>query len=119
MISELQITISEIEHGIREKNVILNSKNKEYVELVEKRAQAKRDWRMAYAKKIMELDDAITIRRQLVEGDKEVSKLEMKYEIALGIEKACWDSKKDLRLQIESYRTMLSWKKSEHFNPTI
>ena len=120
MQSELKISVPEIEHGIRTKNVLLNDKNKEYTQLVENRAQSKRNWEMAHTKKIMESTDvAVTIRKEIVKGDREVSKLEMKYEICLGIEKACFESMKDLRSQIDAYRSFLSWKKSEYFNPTI
>jgi hypothetical protein len=118
--SELQITVSEIEHGIRAKNVMLNEKNVEYTTLVESRSQAKRNWKIAYVKKGLELTDVpVTVRKSHVEGDREVSKLEMQYEISLGIERACLESMKDLRSQIDAYRSFLSWKKSEFFNPTI
>jgi hypothetical protein len=118
--SELEITISEIEHGIRQKNILLNSKNAEYTNLVEDRCRKKRDWKMACSKKILELsDDPVTIRKELVAGDREVSKLEMKFEIAFGIEKACLESMKDLRSQIDIYRSFLSYHKSERFMTTI
>jgi hypothetical protein len=118
--SELEITISEIEHGIRQKNVLLNSKNAEYTTLVEDRCRKKRDWKMACSKKILELsDDPVTIRKELVAGDREVSKLEMKFEISFGIERACLESMKDLRSQIDIYRSFLSYHKSERFMTTI
>jgi len=114
--SELEITVSQIEHGIKKKNILLNSKNVEYSQLIEDRAQKKRDWRIAYARKILELsDDPVTIRKELVSGDREVSKLEMKYEVALGVEKACIESMKDLRSQLDILRSYLSWHKSERF----
>ena len=118
--SELKISISEIEHGIRHKNIMLNEKNTEYSRFVEIRAQAKRFWQVARSKAMFESTDIpVTIRKSHVEGDREVSKLEMKYEIALGVEKACLESMKDLRSQIDIYRSLLSWKKAETFNPTI
>jgi len=118
--SELKISIFDIEHGITTKNVLLNEKNTEYSRLVETRAQAKRAWKMAYVKKMLELTDIpVTVRKSHVEGDREVSKLEMKYEVSLGIERACLESMKDLRSQIDAYRSFLSWKKAEFFNPTI
>jgi hypothetical protein len=118
--SELQITVSEIEHGIRAKNIMLNEKNVEYIKLIEERAQAKRSWKIARAKKQLESTDIpVTVRKTHVDGDREVSKLEMKFEICFGVENACKESMKDLRSQIDAYRSFLSWKKSEFFNPTI
>ena len=118
--SELKITVQEIEHGITTKNILLNDKNAEYSRLVESSAQAKRSWKMAHVKKMLELTDiAMTARKAHAEGDREISKLEMQFEIALGIEKACLESMKDLRSQIDAYRSFLSWKKAEFFNPTI
>ena len=97
-ISELKITVAEIEQGITTKNIMLNEKNRDYTRLIETRAQAKRAWKMAYLKKMMELTDTtVGVRKAHVEGDREVSKLEMTYEISLGIEKANLESMKDLQ----------------------
>ena len=118
--SELEITVSQIEHGIRQKNQLLNAKNKEYVNLVETRAQKKREWKIAYRLKMIELSgEPATTKKDMVNGDRNVSKLEMEFEIALGVEKACYESMKDLRSQIDALRSFLSWHKSERFGSSI
>ena len=114
--SELAITISQCEQGIRDKNLELNLKTKEYVRLVEKRADAERNWLVAFEKKLLESDDLpVTLRKEAVKGDKEVSKLKLQYEICLGIERANLEGIKNLRQQIDILRSFLSWHKSEKF----
>lgn len=113
--SELKTTIAECEAGIVQKNKLLNKKNNEYVVLVENRAQARRAWRMAYRQGMMTSDQPVTIKKDMVKGSEEISKLEMEYEIALGIERACLESMRDLRSQLDALRSFLSWHKSERF----
>ena len=114
--SELKITVAQIEHGITQKFHLLDEKNKEYTALVEKRAQAERDWRIVYHEKLISLSsDPVTVRQDLVKGDPEVARLKMKYEILIGIEKACFESIKDIREKISVYRSLLSYHKSEKF----
>ena len=114
--SELKITVSEIEHSLTKKVLLLGSKNAEYERLVESRAQKKRDWKIAYRMAVLEhKGQSVTLIKDMVNGDKQVSKLEMEYEISLGVEKACLQSMLDLREQIGLLRSFLSWHKSERF----
>jgi len=114
--SELKMTVSEIEYSIIKKVRLLDSKNEEYERLVETRAQKKREYKIAYRMALIEYkNDPVTIRRDMVNGDKDVSKLEMMYEISLGVEKACLQSMLDLREQIGLLRSFLSWHKAERF----
>lgn len=114
--SEIKMTVSQIEQGIIQKNRLLDDKNQEYVNLVEKRAINERDWRVACYRVLLELSsDPVTVRQDLVKGDKDVSRLKMQYEISLGIERACLESMKDLREKIAVYRSFLSYHKAQNF----
>jgi len=114
--SEIQMTIAQIEHGIIQKNRLLDEKNNEYVRLVEKRAEDEKNWRVAYHNALLNLtDEPVTVRIDLVKGNREVAKLKMKFEISLGIERACLESIKDIREKLAVYRSFLSYKKAENF----
>ena len=115
-ISEIRMTVSQIEQGIISKNKHLDLKNQEYVELVEKRAQLERDWRVACYRALLDLSsEPVTVRQDLVKGDREVAKLKMKYEISLGVERACLEAMKDTREKIAVYRSFLSYHKAQSF----
>jgi len=114
--SELSISVGKIEASIHSLYNILDEKQKEYIRLVEVRANKENEFQTAYHQKLISLNnEPVTIRLQLAKGDKLVSKLKMEYEIALGIEKACSESIKDYREKLAVFRSFLSYKKSERF----
>lgn len=113
------MTPAAIMNGLSEKNRMLTQKNDEYINLVEDRAQAERAFNMAAAEKTLEYKaegHSITLIDKLVKGDKSVSKLKFEFEVKLGIEKACLEVIKNLRSQIDTYRSLLSWLKAEMTN---
>jgi len=102
--------------GLYAKNILLQEKTEEYLKLTEKRADAERNYHIAAAKLILVLKDAgnsITLIRDLVKGDVKVAGLKYELDVAEGISRACTESMKDIRTAIDSYRSILSWKKAE------
>jgi hypothetical protein len=110
------MTPPEIMNGLKAKNRLLTAKNDEYIELAEKKAQAERDYNVAVRTKTMELrsaDEKITLIPTLVKGDSTVAKLKFDLDVATAVERACLESIKDIRSQIDTYRSLLSWLKAE------
>lgn len=103
-------------NGMESKNLLLQAKTEEYLGLTEKRAEAERNYHIAVAKKTLIFKDAghsITLIRDLVKGDDIVAELKYTLDISEGILRACIESMKDIRTAIDSYRSILSWKKAE------
>jgi len=110
------MTPPEIMQGLASKNRMLTQKNDEYLNLAEKRAQTERAYKVVYAQKLLDLKShgtPITIAKDLASGDVNVSKAKFNYEVAMAVEKACLENIKDLRSQIDTYRSLLSWLKAE------
>ena len=110
------MTPPEIMNGLAAKNRLLTAKNEEYVQLAEKKAQAERDYNVEVRLKTMALrssGEPVTIITTLVKGDELVAKLYFDFCVAAAVERACLESIKDLRSQIDTYRSLLSWLKAE------
>ncbi len=108
-----------IMNGMAEKNRLLSAKNDEYTTLSEKFAAAKRDYHIAAADKVIELkkeSHPVTIINDLVKGDKQVAELRYKKDVAEGVMKACKESMADIRAALDSYRSILTWLRSEKEN---
>jgi len=102
--------------GMGKKNRLLTAKNDEYVVLSETFAEAKKQYHIAYAKKVLELKEAgnpITIIKEIVNGDRTVAGLRYAMDVAEGIMRACKESMADARSAIDSYRSILAWRKAE------
>lgn len=117
--SELKITIQQVEIGITKKNILLDERTTDHLRLVEDRAQKERNWLIAQRKLLIETDESVTLRKDIVKGDRNVSKLKMEFEIALGVERSNLESMKNLRGQLDVLRSFLSWHKSEKFPSTM
>ena len=110
------MTPAEIMDGLAQKNRLLTSKNDEYKSLCKKRATTEKTYNVAYAAAVIRLrldEQSVTLIPSLAKGDKVVSDLKLQLEICIGIEKACLESMKDIRIQIDSYRSLLAWLKAE------
>jgi len=108
-----------IMNGMTRKQLELTQKNDEYPSLAENKAQKERAYRMAKAKKIVELRAdgmPVTIIPDLVKGDSHVSQLRLEYIVAEGVLKACSNSIRGILSAIDTYRSMLSFLKSERPN---
>ena len=112
----MKISPQEIMDGLAEKNPLLSAKNDEYATLVEERSANEREFNIATARKVMELrsrGEPIGLVDKLCRGDKLCAQLKYEYEVSVGVEKACLQSIKNLRSAIDTYRSLLSWLKSE------
>jgi len=107
---------ADVLQGMTESKRLLASKNAEYLRLIQQRAEAERVYNIAVAEKTMRLrsdGESISLVDKLVKGDKYVAQCKLNLEIAIGIEKACAESMKDIRSDIDSSRSLLSWLKAE------
>ena len=111
-----QLSPGELMRGMSEKNRLLSQKNEEYIVLVKKRAEAERRYNIAVATETFTLKNdgqSITIIDKLVKGAKAVSDYKYEYDVAQGVERACLESIKDIRTNIDSYRSLLTWLRAE------
>ena len=93
------MTPAEVMNVLQSKNRLLTQKNEEYIVLADKRADAKRDYNVHYARQLLVLKSEgtpITIAKEIAKGDKAVADLKFQYEVAAAIEKACLESMKDI-----------------------
>jgi len=109
------MTPPEIMNGLAAKNRLLTAKNDEYINLAEKKAQAERDHSVEVRLKTLKFraDNPVTLVPTLVKGDGTVAKLKFDLDVAAAVERACLESIKDVRSQIDTYRSLLSWLKAE------
>ena len=101
--------------GIQKKNLMLTQKNDEYLSLMEKRAQAERDYKIVFAKTVLLLksEHPATLLIKIVDGDSTVADLKFKLDVADAVVRACRESMDDIRTAIDSYRSALTWKREE------
>ena len=102
--------------GLQEKNLKLSIRTEDYKKLSEQLADAKRNYKIARAQKLTELKlkgESITLIPKLAEGDKAVADFEYIMNVAEGVYKACREGMDNDRTGIDSYRSMLSWLKTE------
>ncbi len=95
---------------------MLTPKNEDYKELAMDRADKYKKYRVALARKIVELRDAgnsVTLIRDIVRGDETIAQLKFEYELSLVVERACLESIKDLRVAIDTRRSQLTWERAE------
>jgi len=102
--------------GMAAKNRDLTSKNDELQRLYQVHAEAERIHNIQYATKLVSLrmaGEPITLAKDLAKGDKVIAGLFYDVKIAEGVLNACRERIKDLRSQIDTYRSLLSWLKAE------
>jgi hypothetical protein len=110
------LTPQEVMRVLQKKNQMLTQKNDDYINLADNRAEAERDYKVAYATHMLKLKtegNAVTMIRDLCAGNKGVADLKFQYEVSLAIEKACLESMKDIREAIGSARSILTWQRTE------
>lgn len=112
----MSITPQSVMDGMAKKNRLLSVKNDELAELTEKKAAAERDYNIAYAKEVMNLKlegEKITLIPSIAKGNKMVAEFKYKADIADGVYVACREKIKDSRVQVDSYRSLLTWMRAE------
>ena len=109
--------VQEAMNGLKSKNLALGLKTDELPTLGEDMAQKERDYNMAYARRLLVLQEegcAVTTQKKLVDGDKHVATLLFEYRVA----KVVYDSAKkkadSINVAIDTYRSLLSWYKQEY-----
>ena len=98
------------------KNRMLTTKNDEYPELAEARAQAEREYKMMVREQILRHKTEghpATLILKLVDGHKVVSELKFKMDVAEAMVKANIESTRSIVNQIDTARSILSWFKQE------
>jgi hypothetical protein len=112
-------TAEEVQHyidGIQKKNRELSSKNDELSTLAENMANAERDYNVALSRKLLTLKAdgmSITLCDKIAKGDKIIADLYFQYRVAEAIYDAGKKKIQSLAINIDSYRSLLSWAKSE------
>ncbi len=110
------MTPDEIMKGLAAKNRELTSQNEMLSRLSEDAAEKKKAYLIALTGKITALrieGESITLVRELAKGDAVVAEMGYKWDIAEGVLLACRERIKDLREQIGTYRSLLTWLRTE------
>ena len=108
--------------GIKKKNQELTQKNDSLKELAENFALFKREYAKEYSKKIIMLKsegEKITLIPDLAKGDPVVAEARLQKDISKGVYDSCKSAILNLRLQIDSYRSLLSCEKEERFSKHV
>ena len=108
--------VPQIISGMQEKNRQLSMKVDELEELAEKKAQAERAYKVAYARRVMEMRAdgiAVTIVQKMADGDPGIAELKYQYDVADAVFNGCRERIKTLNTAIDTYRSLLSWNKAE------
>ena len=110
------MTPNEIMKELTAKNHELTAKNTELLRLTDVAASAKRDFLIAFAQGITRLKiegSSVTLIRDLAKGEKIIAELQYKSDVADGVLFACRERIKDIREQIGTYRSLLTWEREE------
>ncbi len=114
------MTPQEIMNGMKSKNQALTQKNEDLIDLAEGMAKSKRDYAVAFARKILELKGegkAATLIPDLARGDKGIAELRMTKDVDKAVYDACRQSVKDIHIALETYRSILTWQRAELNSP--
>ena len=101
---------------IKEKNQELTRKNEDLERLSEEHAKYKQEYLVALAQEITRLKidgQSVTLIKDLAKGNKGVAELGYKVDVSYGVRDACKERINDLRVGIDSSRSILSWLKAE------
>ena len=109
------MTPQQIISGMREKNRELSKSNDDLIDLAESMAQAKRDYAVAFSKKILDLKPAhpATLLLDIVRGDENIAKLRFEKDVAKEVYSACRQNIKNIHMGLETYRSILTWQRAE------
>ena len=109
------LTPIEIMNGMIAKNHELDAKTKEYATLLDVCVECEHDYQVARAKKTLELrnnGESVTLIPTLIKTDETVADLRFMHHAAEAKSKACLQAIKDIRVMIDSYRSLLAWEKA-------
>lgn len=109
--------VPQIIEGMTKKNRELQMKVDELESLAESMAQAEREYKMMYAKRLLELKGEGTpmaIITDVARGDKVVAELKFKADVQQAVFNACRERIRSINAAIDTYRSILSWNKMEY-----
>ena len=101
--------------GIIKKNHELDAKTKEYAQLIDECVEYERAYHIALSKRAFEMKaegETATFIANYIKGDKTIADLRFNYHLADAKAKACLQALKDIRVMIDSYRSLLAWEKA-------
>jgi len=108
------MTPNEIIKGMQQKNLLLTQKNDKYLILSEKKAMAEKEYSIALAQTILKLKldgNPVGMIDKVAKGDSVVAKLKYQLDIAEAVMKACKESMDNVRIAIDTYRSILTWQR--------
>lgn len=101
---------------IAEKNRLLTSTNQEYIELAQAMAEAEKAYNMRYARDLLQLKEEGTpmaIIKEVCKGSPKVAQANLELNLAEMKMKACLEALKNIRIAIDSARSVLTWIREE------
>jgi hypothetical protein len=107
---------------IRHRNQMLSEKNDELIRLSDNMADAKRKYAIAFAALMVAMREdkkPATLIADLARGDELVAQLRYEKDIAKGLHDAQKEQIKDIRILLDSYRSILAYQKEEKFSRNI
>ena len=108
--------LAELEKELMEKNKWLFLKLKEQKDLIEKAGGSERNYRVALAKKMLELRTEgmqITILSDIARGDKIIAELKLNRDIDKGVALACKNGIDAIQSSMSSLQTLISRHRAE------
>lgn len=110
------MTPQQIMDRITQCQAALTKGNMELKTLGVKKAQAERNYRIALSKKLFNLridKYPVAIIQDIAKGNSEISELRLQRDIAEVSYNVCLESMRNLRLELEAYRSFLTWERVE------
>jgi hypothetical protein len=112
----MTLTPCEIMNKIQDCQVALTKGNMELKTLGIKKAEAERNYRIALSKKLFILRTdkyPLAIIQDVAKGSAEISDLRLQRDIAEVSYSVCLEAMRNLRLELEAYRSFLTWERIE------
>jgi len=109
-------------NGIKAKNKELSEKNEKLKELGEDMARSKRNYAVDFAKMILQMKSdgkPATLIKELAQGDDNIAELRFQKDNSKVLYDACKSAVFNLRLQVQSYQSLLACEKAERFNQNV
>jgi len=112
----------EIEKGMIKKNIELQTAIEEVPTLIDRKAQAERDYDVAVAKKTLEFKTSgnpITLITKMVAGDKVIADLKLQCNLSTELLKLQYKKLKAIEISIGSYQSMHALRRIEYQKANI
>ena len=116
------MTPKQIIDGMQAKNRELQTLNDQLLQVSEEKAQKERTYNVARTKQIMTLKankEPATLIPRMADGSEEVSKALYEFRVSEGMFKVVIKRIDAAATAIDTYRSILSWKKEEYVNVNI